>query len=74
MTIADQTGGRMYSPYRIEELSRVYAQVADDLRVQYQLGYNSTNHARDGRWRQIRVTIERHPEASVRTRRGYYAR
>ena len=63
----------MYAPNRIEELSRVYAQIADDLRVQYQLGYNSTNRARDGRWRQIRVTIEGHPEAVVRTRKGYFA-
>jgi Ca-activated chloride channel family protein len=74
MTIADQTGGRMYSPHRIEELSRVYSEIADDLRVQYQLGYNSTNRARDSSWRQIRVIVPSHPEAAVRTRKGYYAR
>ncbi len=74
MTIAEQTGGRMYAPYRIEELSRVYSEIAGDLRVQYQLGYNSTNRARDGRWREIRVRIEGRPEAAVRTRKGYYAR
>ncbi len=71
--IADQTGGRMYSPQRAEELSGVYSQVADDLRIQYQLGYNSTNLARDGRWRNIRVVVDGHPEAVVRTRKGYYA-
>jgi Ca-activated chloride channel homolog len=73
-TIADQTGGRFYSPRRIEELSRAYAQVADDLRIQYQLAYGSTNHKNDGRWREIRVQIKNHPKAVVRTRKGYYAR
>jgi VWFA-related protein len=74
LTIAEQTGGRMYTPRRIEELSRVYSEIADDLRIQYQLGYNSTNRARDGRWREIRVQVKNHTGAVVRTRKGYYAR
>jgi len=73
-TIADQTGGRMYSPHRIEELSGIYSEIAGDLRNQYLLGYNPTNTAADGRWREIRVKIRNHPEAVVRTRKGYYAR
>ncbi len=73
-TIADQTGGRMYSPHRIEELSGIYSQIANDLLIQYQLGYNPSNRAQDGRWREIRVQIKSHPEAAVRTRKGYYAR
>ncbi len=71
--IADQTGGRMYSPRRIEELSGVYSEIANDLRNQYQLGYNPTNAAQDGRWRAITVKIRNRPEAVVRTRKGYYA-
>ena len=74
MEIAEQTGGRMHSPHKIEELSSVYSEIADDLRIQYQLSYNSTDRARDGRWREIRVKVANHPEAVVRTRKGYYAR
>ena len=74
MEIAEQTGGRMHSPHKIEELSSVYSEIADDLRIQYQLSYNSTNRAHDGRWREIRVKVANHPEAVVRTRKGYYAR
>jgi Ca-activated chloride channel family protein len=74
LTIAEQTGGRLYSPNRIEDLSRVYAEIADDLRIQYQLGYNSTNRSQDGRWREIRVQVLNRPDAVVRTRRGYLAR
>jgi VWFA-related protein len=72
--ISEQTGGRFYAPRGIEELSGVYSQVADDLRVQYQILYNSTNHKYDGRWREVRVQIKNHPKAVVRTRKGYYAR
>ncbi len=72
--IADQTGGRMYSPHKIDELSGVYSEIADDLRIQYQLAYNSTNLAHDGAWREIRILIDNRPEAVVRTRKGYYAR
>lgn len=72
--IADQTGGRMYRPRRIEELSGIYSEIAKDLRIQYQVGYNPSNRAHDGRWREIRVEVKGHPEAVVRTRKGYFAR
>ncbi len=72
--IADQTGGRMYSPTKINELSGAYSEIADDLRIQYQIGYNSANHVHDGKWRRIRVELEGKPDAVIRTRRGYYAR
>jgi len=71
--IADQTGGRMYSPQRIEHLSNAYSEIADDLRIQYGLAYNSTNTAQDGRWREIKVRIKSQPDTVARTRKGYYA-
>ena len=49
--IASQTGGRMYAPKRIGDLTHVFSEIADDLRIQYTLAYNSTNGAQDGRWR-----------------------
>ena len=64
----------MYTPRKIEELAGVYSEIASDLRNRYQLGYNPTNPAQDGRWREIRVKIKDRPEAVVRTRKGYYAR
>lgn len=71
--IADQTGGRMFSPRKIEELSGIYSEIARELMVQYQIGYNPANSARDGRWRKIEVKVQGYPEAVVRTRKGYYA-
>lgn len=71
--IAEQTGGRMYSPEKIEDLRHVYSEVADDLRIQYLLGYVSTNPAKDGTWREIQVQIRDRSGLVARTRRGYYA-
>ncbi len=73
-TIAEQTGGRMYSPNRIEDLSQVYSDIADDLGIQYLLSYSSTNRVRDGKWREISVKIKNRADLVARTRQGYYAR
>ena len=70
-TISDQTGGRSYSPRRIDDLAHVYSEIADDLRLQYTLAYSSTNVIRDGSWRKIRVKIKDRPDLQARTRRGY---
>ncbi len=72
--IADQTGGRMYTPHKASELSGVYSEIADDLRIQYLLAYNSTNQTHDGRWRRIMVEVDNPPDTVARTRKGYYAR
>ncbi len=71
--IAEQTGARMYAPNRSQDLSHAYSEIADDLRVQYTLGYNSTNTSKDGAWRKVKVSIVNRSDLVVRTRKGYYA-
>lgn len=71
--IADQTGGRMYSPRKFEDLGTSYAEIARDLRTQYTLGYHSSDPAADGEWRDVEVEIPGHSDYLVRTRKGYYA-
>jgi VWFA-related protein len=72
--IADQTGGRMYAPRASGDLRHVYREIADDLRVQYTLGYHSMHAANDGQWREIEVKIINRPDLAVRARRGYYGK
>jgi Ca-activated chloride channel homolog len=69
---AQETGGRAFSPNRPEDLRQVYAQIADELSSQYSLGYASSNARRDGGWRRVVVHVAR-PQATARTKRGYYA-
>ncbi|RPJ76794.1 MAG: VWA domain-containing protein [Acidobacteria bacterium] len=70
--LAQQTGGRAFSPNRVEDLAGVYTQIADELASQYLLGYVSKNGKRDGAWRRIVVQVAR-AEAQARTKQGYYA-
>ena len=71
--IAEQTGGRRYEPRSVHDLADVYREIADDLRVQYTLGYHSADPTRDGRWRELDVRVKDRPDLAVRARRGYYA-
>jgi Ca-activated chloride channel homolog len=71
-TLAQETGGRAFFPARIEDLSGVYAQIADELASQYTLGYTSANQRRDGSWRRLVVQVSR-ANITPRTKKGYYA-
>ncbi len=70
--LAQETGGRSFFPAEVEDLSGVYAQIADELSSQYTIGYTSKNSLRNGAWRRVVVQVAR-PNATPRTKRGYYA-
>jgi Ca-activated chloride channel homolog len=73
-TLADRTGGRLHQINRLEDMGRIYAEVAAEMRTLYSITYQSANaRARDGGWRSITVEVAR-PELLARTRPGYYAR
>lgn len=71
--VADRTGGTLNTINRLEEMGRLYAQVAADLRTLYTIEYQSTNEKRDGKWRAIRIDVK-DPDLISRTRQGYFAR
>jgi Ca-activated chloride channel homolog len=73
-TLADRTGGRLHEIRRLEDMGRLYAEVAAEMRTLYSLAYQSSNaQARDGKWRAITVEVTR-ADAIARSRPGYYAR
>jgi Ca-activated chloride channel homolog len=69
--LTQQTGGRSFFPIRIEDLSGVYGQIADELASQYVVGFVSKNTKRDGAWRRLTVRVDREG-TTARTRLGYY--
>jgi Ca-activated chloride channel homolog len=71
--LSRDTGGRVFFPNSLSELDRVYAQIAEELRTQYSLGYVSANRRRDGKWRRIVVRIPSRDELQIRHKLGYYA-
>ena len=71
--LAKRTGGTLNTINRLEEMSRLYAEVAADLRTLYTIEYQPSNDKRDGKWREIKIETS-NPELISRTRQGYYAK
>lgn len=70
--LSQKTGGRIFFPFKVEELEDAFRQINQELRSQYNIGYLSTNPARDGKYRKIEIKV---PEGGLRLnyRKGYYA-
>ena len=69
--LAYETGGRVLYPNNFGQLDNVYAQVDEELRSQYTVGYISTNPVKDGSYRRIEVRVD--TQGVVSARPGYYA-
>src|SRR6202008_3040371 len=69
-TLAADTGGKAFMD--TNELSGVFTQVQKDTSADYVLGYTSTNRLKDGRFRRLKVQINR-PDVKLEYRAGYYA-
>ena len=72
--LADETGGRSFYPYHVDDLDQSFQDIGEELRNQYSIAYNPTNHAVDGRYHKIKIETPQHKGYQVRARRGYYAR
>lgn len=70
-SLAQATGGRVFTVDTAAQLPQVYNQIADELATQYTIGYTSRNTTRDGRWRQITIKVDA-PGVVARTRAGYF--
>lgn len=71
--LAQESGGSYYKAKKISDLEGVYEQVINDLGKVYSLGYKPTNPARDGTWRNVRISIVNHEDLVTRARPGYYS-
>ena len=70
VTLANDTGGRSFSDSN--DLSLAMKQVQVDTNVYYVLGYFSSNPKEDGKYRKIRVELNR-PGLKIANRPGYFA-
>jgi Ca-activated chloride channel family protein len=69
---ADQSGGRVFYPYKVDDLAQSFVDIGDELRSQYFIAYSPNNPQTSGQYRKIDVQIDR-KGLQVRTRKGYYA-
>lgn len=70
--MAEETGGRAIDIRNERDLEKAFAQISEELRTQYTLGYYPRNTNRDGTFRRIKVEVPNR-DAKVLARRGYYA-
>jgi Ca-activated chloride channel family protein len=68
--LAEKTGGRYFMAADANTIRRSFAEVAEELRRQYVLGYHPNEVAQSGRERRIRVKVNRQ-RVAVRARRSY---
>ena len=70
--LVEPTGGRVFSPTKVQDLDSNFQDITQELRYQYGLSYSSTNLARDGGYRHIRIEPS-DGRYVVRARSGYFA-
>jgi len=70
LELANSTGGREYRADSLQNMSDAFANVAEELRRQYSIGYYPKRPAQAGQRRQIRVRA-RQPNLAVRARDSY---
>ncbi len=73
--IAEVSGGRAYFPRSLDDLEGVWRDIAGGIRSQYTVAYHSSNPARDGAFRKVRITAGRNGKRDLRVaaRDGYFA-
>ena len=69
-TLATDTGGRSF--FDLNDLAPAFREVQEENSSYYLLGYTPSNTRSDGRYRRIRVELNR-PNVKVMARPGYYA-
>jgi Ca-activated chloride channel family protein len=71
-SLAETTGGSAVFAPGAGQLRRSFERIAEDLRHQYLLAYPSDDKKHDGKWREIKVVVDR-PGVTLTNRKGYFA-
>ena len=71
--LAERSGGTLNTINRLEEMGKLYALVAAELRALYTIEYQPINGKRDGKWRSIKIEVNS-PQLVSKTRPGYFAK
>ena len=74
--IALETGGRFYEVNYFHKIDAIFADIEEDLRNQYNIGYTPDQPAEAGTYRHIHLTAKTNKgkELVVQARGGYYAK
>jgi VWFA-related protein len=71
--LTQETGGRVIEVgNKMDKLKAAFDQIANELRSQYNIGFVSTNTARDGTFRKVEIRAK-DKDYKIQARSGYYA-
>ena len=69
---AEETGGRAFFPFKIQDVSDAFLQIQDELRSQYAFRYKPADLQPNGKYHTIQILAD-NKKYKVRARKGYYA-
>ena len=69
---AEETGGKAFFPFKIEDVANAFTEISDELRSQYAISYKPADFLADGKYRKIEILAD-NKKYHVRARKGYYA-
>ena len=69
---AEQTGGRAFFPFKIQDVSDAFSQIQDELRSQYAISYKPADLEPNSKYHSIQILAD-NKKYKVRARKGYYA-
>ncbi len=70
---AEETGGLVFFPFKVEDLTQSFENIANELRHQYNILYRPEPLNADGLYHPVRIRVKNHKKLIVRARKGYYA-
>jgi len=70
---AQETGGRAFFPFKVEDLDQSFENIANELRHQYNILYRPEPLLTDGQWHTVNLRVKGRKDLIVRARAGYYA-
>ena len=71
--LAAETGGLAFFPFKVEDLSQSFENIANELRHQYSIFYRPEPLKTDGLYHTVTVRVKDRKGMVVRARKGYYA-
>ena len=71
--LTQETGGRAFFPFKVEDLEQSFENIANELRHQYNVFYRPEPLKTDGLYHTVDLRVKGRKDLVVRARKGYYA-
>jgi Ca-activated chloride channel family protein len=71
--LTSETGGQAFFPFKVEDLSQSFENIANELRHQYNIFYRPEPLFTDGLYHNVTLRVKSRKDLVIRARKGYYA-